>query len=108
MATIDCWSEIRNLRGRTLKTLDRRKPFRVVEVTEHTVIVLPLETGNERPIPRAGIENAFRHLVVTGRLTLAELEKEYTPRNPVYAAAMLAELPGVKYFLKPIRLHWAG
>lgn len=51
MATIDFWTEIRNLKGRTLKTLDRRKPFQVVEVTEHTVIVLPLETGNEGPIP---------------------------------------------------------
>ena len=95
MATLNCWSQIRNLKGRTLKTLDRRKPFQVVDVTEHTVIVLPLETGKERPIPRTGIENAFRHLVVTGRLMLSELEKEYTPRNPFYTAAMLAEIPGV-------------
>ena len=106
MPILNCWDEIRNLKGRTLKTLDRRKPFQVVEVTENTVTVLPLETGKERPIPRTGIENAFRHLVVTGRLMLAELEKEYTPRNPVYAAAMLAELPGVKYGLRPIRLHY--
>ena len=66
MPTINCWSEIRNLKGRTLKTLDRRKPFQVIDVTEHTVTVLPLETGKERPIPRAGLENAYRHLVVTG------------------------------------------
>jgi hypothetical protein len=108
MPTLDCWFEIRNLKGRTLKTPDRRKPFQVVEVTDHAVTVLPLETGKERPIQRAGIENAFRHLGVTGRLMLAELENEYTPRNPVYAAAMLAELPGVKYGLRPIRLRWSG
>jgi hypothetical protein len=104
METTNCWAEIRNLKERTLKTLDRRKPFQVIEVSEHTVTVLPLETRKERPIQRAGIENAYRHLIVTGRLTLAELEKDYTPRNPVYAAAMLAELPGVKCSLRPIRL----
>ena len=107
MTSVNCWSEIRNLKGRTLKTLDRRKPFQVIEVTEHAVTVLPLETGKERPIPRAGIENAFRHLTVTGGLTRAELEKEYTPRNIAYAAAMLAEFPGVKYDLRPIRLRWS-
>jgi hypothetical protein len=37
-------------------------------------------------------------------LTRAELENEYAPRNIAYTAAMLAELPGVKYFLNPIRL----
>ena len=77
-------------------------------MTEHTVIVLPLETGNERPIPRAGIENAFRHLVVSGRLTRAEVGEEFTPRSQAYTVAMLAEFPGVKYFLQPIRLHWSA
>lgn len=108
MSTQNCWSEIHNLKGRPMKTLDRRKPFQVIEVTEHTVTVLPIETGKERPIQRAGIENAFRHLTVTGWLTRAELEKEYTPRNIAYAAAMLAEFPGVKYSLRPIRLRWSG
>ena len=108
MSSLDCWAEIHNLKGRTLKTLDRRKPFQVIEVTEYTVIVLPFETGKERPIQRTGIENAFRHLVETGSLTRAEVAKEYTPRSQVYRVAMLAELPGVRYFLKPIRLHWSG
>jgi hypothetical protein len=29
MALPNYWNEIRNLKGRTLKTLDRRKPFQV-------------------------------------------------------------------------------
>ena len=108
MSSLNYWAEIRNLKGRTLKTLNRHKPFQVVEVTEHAITVLPLETGKERPIQRAGIENAFRHLVATGELTRAEIEKEYSPRNIAYVAAMLAEFPGVKYALQPIRLQWAG
>lgn len=57
MTNINCWEEIKNLSGRTLKTLDRRKPFQVVEVTEHIVTVMPLGTEKERPIQRAGIES---------------------------------------------------
>jgi len=106
MQANELWNEIKKLKGRTLHTLDRHKPFEIVAVTENTVIVLPHSTRKERPIPRAGIENTFRHLTVTGRLTLTELEKEYTPRNPVYTAAILAEIPGVKWFVKPIRLTW--
>jgi len=102
------WDEIRKMNGLTLKTLDRRKPFDIVAVTENTITVLPLSTQKERPIPRAGIENAYRRLTVTGRITLKELEDEFTPRNPVYTAAILAEMPGVKWYVKPIRLKWSN
>lgn len=104
MQVSQLWSEIKNLNGRTLRTLDRRKPFEILTVTENIVTVFPHSTRKEWPIPRAGIENAFRRLTVTGRLTLAELESEFTPRNPVYTAAILAEMPGVQCRLKPIRL----
>lgn len=104
METNQIWDEIRKLKGRTLKTLDRQKPFTVVAVTYDKVTVIPQSTGKERPISREGVENAYRHLLVTGRLTLAEIEKDYAPRNPVYVAAILAELPGVQYKVKPIRL----
>lgn len=99
------WNEVQKLRGRTLKTLDRQKPFIVAAVTYNTVTVIPQSTGKERPISREGLENAFRHLMVTGRLTLAEIEKDYAPRNLVYVAAILAEMPGITYKFRPIRLY---
>ena len=104
MNTLNIWIEIKNLNGVVLHTLDQRKPFEIISVTDNTVIVLPKSTGKERPIHREGIENAYRHLTVTGRLTLDELEKEFTPRNPVYTAAILAKIPGVQYKVNPIRL----
>jgi hypothetical protein len=104
MVISQLWIEVQNLKGRTLRTLDQRKPFDIVTITENTVLVLPHSTRKERPLPRTGIENAYRHLLAIGRLTLAEIEKEYAPYNPVYVAAILAELPGVKYKLNPIAL----
>jgi hypothetical protein len=104
MTNDQVWKEIQALQGHTLRTLDKRKPFDIVSVTENTVLVIPHSTGKERPLPRTGIENAYRRLLAIGRLTLAEIEKEYAPYNPVYVAAILAELPGVKYKLNPIVL----
>jgi len=104
MNTLNIWIEIKNLNCSVLHTLDQRKPFEIISVTDNAVIVLPKSTGKERPIHREGIESAYRHLVVTGRLSLDELENEFTPRNPVYTAAIFAQIPGVQYKLKPIRL----
>jgi hypothetical protein len=98
------WNEIKDMKGLTLFTLDRHNPFEIIAITESAVTVLPKSTGKERPISRDGVENAYRHLAITGKLTLAEIETEYTPYNPVYVAAILAKIPGVQYKIKPIRL----
>ena len=71
------------LDGRNLYTLDRQTPFTSVSITGSTAIVRPRATGKDRPFPRAGIEGAYRHLVATGRLTVAEIEKEFAPFNGV-------------------------
>ena len=49
-----------------------------------------------------------RHLIVTGKITLADLEDKFTPRNPVYTAVILTQIPGVEYKVKPIRLIWVA
>jgi hypothetical protein len=102
----DIWAEIKRLKGETLSTLARRKPFKIVSVTDNSVTVMPLSTNKERPVPRAGIENAFQRLITIGEINLADLEADFTPLNPVYTAAILAEMQGVKVYLKPIRLKW--
>ena len=102
---MNLWLEIKKLEGQTLRTLDRRKPFDVLSVTERAVIVHPHATRKERPIQREGIENAYRRLTVTGKLTLNEIENEFAPYNPVYVAAILAELSGITYSVRPIQLR---
>lgn len=104
MSPNEVWREVQAMSGLTLHTLDRNNPFNVAKVTDSAVIIIPKSTGKERPISREGVERAYRHLVVTGRLSLDELENDFTPRNPVYTVAILARIPGVQYKLKPIRL----
>lgn len=103
---MDVWTEIKHLEGKTLRTLDRRKPFDVVGVTGNVVLVMPHETGKERPIPWESIENAYRRLVATGQLTRSDIRADFSEFNPAYVAAILAELPGVRVSLKPITLRF--
>ena len=100
---MNIWVEINKLTGQTLRTLDQRKPFDVVKVTEHAVIVRPHKSEIERPISRDAIENACKRLVVVGEITRTEIHSEFSEFNPAYVAAILAALPEVKHSIRPIR-----
>jgi hypothetical protein len=102
---MDCWSQIRALEGKSLRTLDRHKPFEVVAVTEKQV-ALKVSTGKVRPVRREEIEGAFRGLILTGEISRSEIRKRHSQWNPAYVAAILAELDGVTYQLGPIRLFY--
>ena len=101
---MNLWMEINKLTGQTLKTLDRRNPFDVVEVSEHAVVVRPHKSGIERKISRDSMENAYKRLSVAGEITRVEVRENFSQFNPAYVVAILAELPDVKHSIRPIRL----
>jgi len=101
---MDIWTHVKALEGETLATLDRNKKFKVCQVKNFEVVVIPAATGKHRPVPRKTIEDAYRFLVSNKQLSRERIEKEFAPRNPVYVAAILAKMPGVDYRLKPITL----
>ena len=99
------WDKVKELEGRTLKTLDHEKKFDILAVSNKGVIVKPLSTGKERKVPRDEIDDgAYRELASNKEITRTTIEAKFSPRNPVYVAAILAELPGVRYKIRPIRL----
>jgi hypothetical protein len=102
---MDCWPEIQALEGKTLRTLDRRKPFEIVMVAEKQV-VLKVSTGKVRTVRRSEIEDAFCELTLRGTLSRSGIHERHSPYNPAYVAAILAELEGVTYRLRPIRLFY--
>ena|SRR5687767_429408 len=105
---MNIWTEIKKLKGQTLSNLDQQKPFDIVYVTEHAVIVRPHKNNVERKIPRDEIENAFRRLFAVGELTRSDIREEFSNFNPAYVAAIFAKLPGVSHSLRPIRLWITG
>ena len=105
---MNIWIEIEKLKGQTLATLDQRKPFDIVEVTEHAVIVRPHKSETERQISRDAIENACRRLIAAGEITRTEIHSDFSEFNPAYVVAILAALPEVKHSIRPIRLWITG
>jgi hypothetical protein len=105
---MNIWEEIKKLNGQTLKTLDRQKPFNILAVTDHVVLICPEETQTERPISRDEIEKAYRYLVTIGETTRTEIREKFSEYNPAYVAAILASLPNVEHSTRPIRLWMTG
>lgn len=102
---VDCWSQVQTLEGKTLRTLDRHKSFEVV-VTDDSQVLLKLSTGKVRPVRREEIEGAFRELEREGEIDLKGIEARHSPRSTAYVATILAELEGVKYRVRPVRLFY--
>lgn len=105
---MNVWDEFGKLEGKTLFTLDQHKPFDVLEISDQRMLIRPHETDTERKIRRHEIEDAYRQLTAVGELTRSEIKEEFSKFNPAYVAAILAELPNVKYARKPIRLWVTG
>jgi hypothetical protein len=103
---VSFWDEIKKLEGQVLRTLDRGNRFEILNGSRRGVIVKPLKTRKERLVPRKDLEGAYKELVALGEITRSKIEARHSPRNPVYVAAMLAELPGVSYTLRPIHLRY--
>lgn len=94
------------LKGHTLETLGRAKPFTVVVVNERSIVVRPHSTNQDRPIRRIEIESALGELQQCGELSLVNIRKNHHSEvNPAYVAALLATLPGVSKITNPIRLR---
>ena len=102
---MNLWAELKKLEGKTLHTLDRKKPFEVVEVSGDRVQICT-STGRERSVRWRSLEQAYAHLEKFGRLTRKEIgELGYSEYNRAYVAALLANLPGIIYTVKPITLQ---
>lgn len=102
---MNLWSELKKLQGKTLFTLDQKRPFEIREVSSSQV-VLCTSTGSDRPIPLKELERAWIHLQQRKELTREEIRGLGVSNfNPAHVAALLANMPGVTYDTKPIILY---
>ena len=94
---------LRGLVGKTLHTLDYRRPF-TFDSVEKDRINITTSRGNPRAITLQGTISAHKHLVARGEVTRAEIRTHYSDLNPVYIAAILSNLDYVDFALRPIGL----
>jgi hypothetical protein len=90
MQKADFWRELAGLSGTTLKTLGHGK----------SVVIRPHESETERTIARRAFEGAFDAIFSHGSLDLKGVRK-FNEMNPVYIAAMLAQLSCISSCSKP-------
>jgi hypothetical protein len=103
---LSCWAEVKKLVGLSLKTLAQHKLFDILAITENHLTIRPQSSGKKRRIHRKEIDKAFNELVAARELSRSDIEKRFSPRNPVYVAAILAEMPDGSFSDKPITLRY--
>ena len=94
---------LRGLAGKTLYTLDYKRPFTFESLIGNQVIITT-SRGNPRSINLENTISAYKHLLSKGELTRTEIMTHYSNFNPAYVAAILAGLDYVDFTLRPIRL----
>ena len=94
---------LRGLAGKTLYTLDYKRPFTFEGLIGNQVIITT-SRGNPRTITLEDTISAYKHLLSKGELTRSEIRTHYSNFNPAYIAAILAGLNEVDFTLRPIRL----
>jgi hypothetical protein len=94
------WQELSKLSGKTLLTLGRGQPFDIVEITASRVVIRPSKSGVERAIGMRCFETAYDELLASDGVDLV-MFRRHNEMNPVYIAAMLAQLPGIQTIRKP-------
>jgi hypothetical protein len=99
-------TELTPLVGKKLLTLGHKNEFSVVDIDEKFVIVRPSAKEVERKIKTADFQNALNELLANGSMTLKTI-RSFSEMNPVYIAAMLAQLTYVSYTSRPIVLKLA-
>lgn len=103
---MNIWNFMRWLRGKTLHTLAREAPFTVKSVEGDRLTLMIHSSKLERIITRSEIESTFNELWVSKELTRNTIEDFHSETNNAYVAALLAELPQVKFTRGPIKLYW--
>lgn len=102
------WPKIGALDGRELKTLERGRPFEVMDVMDDRVVVIPVFSGKQRTISRSTLEGAFGALLERRELSGVSIAGEFSAFNAAYIAALLAALPDVAVCTSPTRLIFVG
>lgn len=94
------WEQVQALVNQTLRTIVKKQPFHIYEVSPDAIYFENEETGEKRQIPRHIFEDAVQRIELLGRLSRNELNELYYEAHPKYLAAILDALPGIRSLLE--------
>lgn len=102
--TVDLATELTCPAGKSFSTLGQKRPFDLISVNHSSVVVRLALTDTLRSIPFKQFQAAFDHLRSAGSITL-QGTRAYSEMNPVFVAALIAELTGISTSSRPIVLR---
>lgn len=108
MSPDEVWGEIETLNGMSLRTIERRLPFKVVEVSDTEVVIERPSNARGRQLSRKVIMDSFMELLAKRELTSEDILLTVGPQHAAYVITLLATLPDVAICRKPIRLIYNG
>jgi hypothetical protein len=102
------WADLAGLSGATLRTLGRGNAFDIIRIDDRGAVVRPHKSMTDRVIARSSFEGALEAICARGSLDLKGV-RAFNEMNPVYVAAMIAQLPYISFSAKPgIILRYSG
>ena len=108
MTAEEVWEEVEALNGLSLRTIERRQPFKVVSVTPTHIVLAPEASGREKSISRHAIQQAFDELFRRRELSGSDISITVGESQSSYVVTILATLPNVAVCRKPMRLIYNG
>lgn len=108
MTPEELWTCLSELKGLPLKTLERRNPFIVSEVTYNRLFVRLLPEGKPRSVPRWAFTQTFEKLLTSYEMTAKSVINLVGEQYATYVVSLLASVPNVAVIRKPIRLIYNG
>jgi hypothetical protein len=101
--TTDWWVRVQELVGQTLRTVVKKRPFRITQVSPNALFFKNDKTGEKWRIPRHVLEDAIQRVEQDGRLSRSQLSELYGDAYPKYLAAILDALPGIRSVVDTLR-----
>ncbi len=105
----EIWSKIQKLQGKTLHTLERRKPFTILSVDDDQAELRIDSTGGRALVRRYALEPIWetlrREKSVVVREQAQRSDLPGTVWTATYVAAMLTQIDRVSYMVRPLRLY---
>jgi hypothetical protein len=85
------WDRVRNLEGKTLRTIEQNFPFDIVEVTHDRIVFIPQRgNGTKRWWPRRDLEQLYDAFLDIEAVSPADVREHWpNDQNTSYVAAIL-------------------
>ncbi|MBA3072705.1 MAG: hypothetical protein FP831_03850 [Anaerolineae bacterium] len=98
--------QLKRLEGKTLETLDQHKKFTILTIDHSGIYINVHSTQKDRQLFREQFIDSWDYLLKNGEMTAVHVLDQGC-HSSAYVVAILAEIAGVTYTIRPIHLRYS-